>query len=408
MRKQEEYKLTETGKIPIEWELLRLDALLSLEYGKGLPERARLEGIYPVIGSAGIVGYHHKALVKGPGLVIGRKGTIGAISRIKSDFWPIDTTYYVKTLVKDIDLKWLFYALIKLNLPKLNLSDVVPGLKRELVHSLKLPIPPFPEQQKIAEILMTVDEAIEKVDEAIKKTQRMKKGLMQELLTQGIGHKEFKDTEIGTIPKEWELLKLTDLAEKDNNIVAGPFGSNLKVCDYRQEGAPIIRLQNIERNQFIKKDIKYISPEKSKELSYHSFRAGDIVLAKLGDPIGKACIVPDFLKEGIVVADVVRIRVSPEKAIKYFVEYILNSSICVYQLKKETIGSTRPRVNICQVRNLKLPLPPLSEQQKIAEILSTVDSRLEMLRKRKGKIERIKKGLMNDLLTGRKRVKLDS
>ena len=93
-----------------------------------------------------------------------------------------------------------------------------------------------------------------------------------------------------TLPKGWKTAKLRDVVNDDNDIIiAGPFGSNLKVSDYRNEGVPIIRLQNVERNNFIEKNIKYISLEKANELLYHSFQPGDLVLAKLGDPIGKTC-----------------------------------------------------------------------------------------------------------------------
>jgi len=218
-------------------------------------------------------------------------------------------------------------------------------------------------------------------------------------LTRSIGHKEFKNTELGRIPKEWEVVSLRDVVDDGNDIVAGPFGSNLKVSDYRPEGVPIIRLQNIKRNKFINKDIKYISPKKAEELKYHSYQVGDLVLAKLGDPIGKTCIVPPFIGKGIVVADVVRIRVSSRKAADSFIEYMLNSSICFTQLRKETIGSTRPRVNISQVRNLKLPLPPLPEQRRIAKILSTVDEAIQKVDEAIARTERLKRGLMQELLT---------
>lgn len=204
---------------------------------------------------------------------------------------------------------------------------------------------------------------------------------------------------LSEIPKEWQVVSLIDLAEDENDVVAGPFGSNLKVSDYRPEGAPIIRLQNIERNKFVNKDIKYVSTEKAEELSYHSYLSGDLVLAKLGDPIGKTCTVPPFMKKGIVVADVVRIRLSPKKAVGSFIEYMLNSSICFMQLRKETIGSTRPRVNISQVRNLKLPLPSLPEQRRIASILSTVDEAIQRVSEAIARTERLKRGLMQRLLT---------
>ena len=296
---------------------------------------------------------------------------------------------------------------IRRRLEQLAAGSTFKEIARTIVRNLRIPLPPLHEQKKIAEILSTVDTTIQKTNEVIAKTERLKKGLMQELLTKGIGHKEFKDTEIGRIPKEWEVVKLRSIVEGDSDIVAGPFGSNLKVCDYKPDGVPIIRLQNIERNQFIDKDIKYISPEKAEELKYHSYQPGDIVLAKLGDPIGKTCIVPSFMKAGVVVADVVRIRPSPKKAITLFVVYVLNSSVCFDQLRRETIGSTRPRVNISQVRNLKIPLSPLDEQQKIAEILSTADKKLELERNEKTRLEKIKQGLMDLLLTGKIRVKVN-
>ncbi|MEM2919065.1 MAG: restriction endonuclease subunit S [Candidatus Altiarchaeota archaeon] len=170
-------------KIPKEWEVVRLGDILSLEYGEGLPEKERALGKYPVVGSNGIVGYHNKKLINGPGIVIGRKGTIGAVSWLEQDFWPIDTTYYVKPKISDVNLKWLFFELVHLNLARIHLADVVPGLKRELVYPLKVLLPSFPEQQKIASILSTVDKRLQVEREEKQRLERIKKGLMDLLLT---------------------------------------------------------------------------------------------------------------------------------------------------------------------------------------------------------------------------------
>ena len=162
---------------------------------------------------------------------------------------------------------------------------------------------------------------------------------------------KYQVSPIRSVPTEWDEKTLLDaVGMKKDLIVAGPFGSNLKVSDYRDEGIPIIRLQNIDYGKFIDKEIKYISPEKARELAYHSFRAGDLVLAKLGDPIGKTCIVPDYFQDGVVVADVVRIRVADGLADKNFIMYSLNSVATKNQLINGTIGSTRPRVNLDQIR----------------------------------------------------------
>jgi type I restriction enzyme S subunit len=210
---------------------------------------------------------------------------------------------------------------------------------------------------------------------------------------------KYKKTELGDIPEEWDLCSLIDFVDGKNNIVAGPFGSNLKVIDYKTHGVPIIRLQNIERNRFINENIRYISQEKAEELKYHSYRQNDIVLAKLGDPIGKTCIIPEHIKDGIVVADVVRIRPSLKKSHTKFLEYALNSDFCSKQMNGSSIGTTRPRVNLDQIRYLKLFKPPLKEQQKIASILSNVDELIQKTEQIIKQTQILKKGLMQRLLT---------
>jgi len=368
------------GSIPKEWPTKKLGDTIALEYGKGLPERARLEGKYHVVGSIGIVGFHNQALVKGPGVVIGRKGTIGAVSLIESDFWPIDTTYYIRKLNRVIHLKWLFFALVKLNLPKLSLSDVVPGLKRELVYALKLPLPPLPEQQKIAEILSTVDEAIEKTDQAIDKTRRLKKGLMQELLTKGIGHKEFKDTEIGRIPKEWEVVRLSKVFKLASGKARPP-----EFSDIANENMPYPIYGG---NGILGFTNKFMIDKET------------IVIGRVGEYCGSIHRTSKFawISDNALYAIEMQSHYSKLAFLTYYLTFMnLN------RLKKK---SGQPLMTQAIVYSILLALPPLLEQQKIAEILGTVDKRLEILRRRKERLERVKKGLMDDLLTGKRRVKI--
>ncbi|SIT17147.1 restriction endonuclease subunit S [Belliella pelovolcani] len=167
----------------------------------------------------------------------------------------------------------------------------------------------------------------------------------------------------------WAYKKLGDLSKNKDAIVSGPFGSNLKVSDYKDSGVPILRLQNVGKGFFINKDIKFVSIEKAEELKYHSFKSGDLVLAKLGVPIGKTCIVPNSFTHGIIVADVVRIRLDKHIVNYNFLEYFLNTDGVVAQLTGNITGATRPRVNLSDVRNIVIGLPPLPEQQRIVSIL---------------------------------------
>jgi type I restriction enzyme S subunit len=170
--------------------------------------------------------------------------------------------------------------------------------------------------------------------------------------------------------KNWNRKKLSDLSKKKDAVVSGPFGSNLKVSDYKEEGVPILRLQNIGKGFFIEKEIKFINESKAEELKHHSFISGDIALAKLGIPIGKTCIIPDSLKSGIITADIVRIRPDKNIVSYSFLEYFLNTDDSVSQLTGNISGATRPRVNLSDVRNIEVPLPTLSEQKHIVAILN--------------------------------------
>jgi type I restriction enzyme S subunit len=206
------------------------------------------------------------------------------------------------------------------------------------------------------------------------------------------------------VPEHWEVVKLIDVAASNSDIVGGPFGSNLKVSDYRDSGVPIIRLQNIERNRFIGREIKFIPEEKAQELKYHSFSPGDIVLAKLGDPIGKTCIVPEDYRAGVVVADVVRIRTDPSLTDKIYVMYALNTEVCTDQFRSQKTGTTRPRVNVSNVRSVLIPIPPISEQQSVAGTLSSVDNKIEVEEKRRASLQILLKTMLHQLMTGKVRV----
>ena len=135
------YNPTLRRDIPAGWEDGALSNLISLEYGKGLKAENRTGSGYPVIGSNGVVGYHSEHLVSGPGIVVGRKGTVGAITFIHDSFFPIDTTYYVKPVV-DIGFIYIKHLLSSLGLEKMNSDSAVPGLNREAALRTAIVIPP--------------------------------------------------------------------------------------------------------------------------------------------------------------------------------------------------------------------------------------------------------------------------
>ncbi len=133
---------------------------VELAYGKGLPQRSRIPGSFPVYGSNGQVDTHTQALVKGPGIIVGRKGSVGEIVWSDSDFWPIDTTYYLK-LKKSGNIKYWYYQLKDLGLEKLNSHSAIPGLNRDVAYAKKIIERSKEEQDEIAYILGSIDAKIE-------------------------------------------------------------------------------------------------------------------------------------------------------------------------------------------------------------------------------------------------------
>lgn len=175
------------------------------------------------------------------------------------------------------------------------------------------------------------------------------------------------------LPNGWILAALHELVLiPTTDIVDGPFGSNLKASEYIDSGVPIIRLQNVARNEFIDKNIKYISASKARSLERHTFNSGDIVITKLGDPLGKAAIVPEDLPYGVIVSDIVRMRVVEDLVDARYICYAINSEQVSKALAVETKGSTRARVNLKDIRELRIPLPPLREQTNIADKLDVI------------------------------------
>ena len=249
----------------------------------------------------------------------------------------------------------------------------------------------------IRDRLLTIDKAIQKTDEIIEKTRRLKKGLMQELLTKGIGHKEFKDTEIGRIPKEWNIVRL---------------GEALELCQYglsipmKNEGKyPIIRMDEIVDG--------YVSPKISKfvdldEKTFKTFRLekGDILFNRTNayELVGRTGI---FLLDGdyVFASYLIRLRPKPNMFDSHFLTYYL---IFINKKLKRlaTKAVHQANINATNLRKVKIPMPPLDEQRKIVKILSAVDKKLEMERAEKQRLEKIKQALMDLLLTGKVRVRV--
>ena len=182
-------------------------------YGKGLPARNRKQGSVPVYGSAGVVGTHNEAIVRGPGIIVGRKGTIGAVYWANQDFYPIDTTYYIVIKRADTSIRYIYYLLKTLPLSSMNTDLAVPGLNRSNALRLQVSIPSPSIQSRIVSILSAYDNLIENNRRRIQLLEQSARLLYKEWFV----HLRFPGHERATItngvPEGWERKPLRDLAE---------------------------------------------------------------------------------------------------------------------------------------------------------------------------------------------------
>ncbi len=178
------------------------------------------------------------------------------------------------------------------------------------------------------------------------------------------------------LPEGWEWEELGDLAASDpRSITDGPFGSKLKTSHYTEDGPRVIRLQNIGDGTF-HDDRAHISEEHFTRLRSHAVEPGDVLIASLGKELPRSCLAPHWLGPAIVKADCIRFRPGPRVDAR-FISHMLNSQPVRRGVAEIIHGVGRPRLNLREIKAIRLPVPPRDEQQRIVEVIEEQFSRLD-------------------------------
>lgn len=278
------------------------------------------------------------------------------------------------------------------------------NLNLEQLGGLRFYRPPLPEQQKIATILSSVDNVIEKTRVQIDKLKDLKTGMMQELLTKGIGHTEFKDSPVGQIPINWEVKQIGEMVVKVGSGITPRGGS----ASYVDVGIPLIRSQNVHSDGLRLDDVSYITETQHAKMSGSQLKPCDVLLNITGASIGRCYYLPSDFKEGNVNQHVCIIRLKKEIMDSAFLTFCLNSELGQRQVMSLQAGGNREGLNFQQVRAIKLPVPTSDEQKKIAEFVSSIEKNIRNKLAKLAHLSDTKKALMQDLLTGKVRVKVEA
>jgi type I restriction enzyme S subunit len=423
--RETDFQETPIGKVPKEWEVVKLKDTCELirgiepgsktynKEGKGFKfirvsdiSKQILETVFVDEKPENLVFCHKEnvllALDGVPGIVA--KGMEGAIS----------SGIRIVKPVNKIDNDFLFYILQHSIVQKVIMNYTTGTTIKHASRALDfitLPLPPILEQQKIAEILSTVDEAIQKTDEIIVKTGRLKKALMNELLTGRIRVREengkltfhteteFQETEIGKIPKEWEVVKLEQVVEINKESID-------PIKEIPNETFIYIDIDSIESSTGKIRNPKRILGRSAPSRARRVIHENDVIMSTVRPYLKAFAIVPKEYNNQICSTGFA-VLTCKNLILPYFLLNVLFSDNIIAQCNRMMVGGQYPALNQSQVSRIKIPLPPLQEQQKIAEILSAVDKKLEIERNEKAKLEKIKRGLMDLLPTGKIRIKVN-
>jgi type I restriction enzyme S subunit len=257
------------------------------------------------------------------------------------------------------------------------------------------------EQQKIVRILDTIQEAIDIQEKIIEKAKELKKSLMAELFKYGGPSfrkgRKLKKTEIGEIPEDWEVVRLGEVVNTKDGIKRGPWGGSIKKEIFVSSGYKVYEQGNVLNNDFERGEY-FISETKFLELKSFEVRSGDILVTAAGS-LGAIAIVPENIKPGIINQALIRIRLDETKMTKKFFKYLFDKIIATGMIEKYSHGATLKNfASVSILKNLKIPLPPLPEQREIAEILQTIDQKIEIEKRKKELYEELFKTMLNKIM----------
>ncbi|WP_300499145.1 restriction endonuclease subunit S [Marinobacter sp.] len=366
--------------VPEGWLEGKVQNFLFLQRGFDLTQQNAELGNVPVYSSSGLSYYHNEAKVKGPGIVTGRKGSVGPVYLVEGDFWPHDTTLWVKDF-KGNDIHYIEYFLNYLKLERLDEASSVPTLNRANVHGIKCVFPPPQEQQRIAKILSTWDKVIATTEQLLANSEQQKKALMQQLLT---GKKRLPGFEW-----VWAELALGELFSERREIGI----SNLPLLSVTSEHG-VINRNNVGRKDTSSADKSKYLRVCSGDIAYNTMRMWQGVSALSG-------------LEGIVSPAYTVLQ--PNSGVdSRFAAYLFKLPEIVHRFYRHSQGLVSDTWNLKykQFAKIKVFVPCAEEQAAIADVLAREDELLACINEQLLQLTLEKKALMQQLLTGKRRVKL--
>lgn len=403
-KQKTKYKQTEIGEIPEEWEYKVMDDIGSFKYGYTATSIQENTGIKYIritdILEDGSIDWQNmpyckiskeefeKYKINDGDILFARIGaTAGKTCYISHSENVAFASYLIRFQVKKgTNSKFIYYftqsGLYWSQALRLREGQLKKGLNANTLAEIKIALPPELEQKEIASIFSIIDQRIDIVERERQRIERLKVGVMRELFE----------------GKKWGKVKLAEISEDIFYGITAKASQN-------SSGIKMLRTTDIKNHTADYNSVPFCEiTDKRTDINKHKLEKGDIIVARAGT-VGVSVLVDKDYNDIIFGSYLIKVKLKKEVEPRY-IHYFFQSSIYWQHIGKAQ-GSTMLNINLPLLRSLEILLPPLQEQKRIAEILSTLDKKLSIQQNKKSKLETIKKGLMNNLLTGKKRVKVE-
>lgn len=288
--------------------------------------------------------------------------------------------------------RFAFFCLVKNNVEQ-------EGYKRHfsILKNVKVWLPTSPEQQKVADFFDAVEARVGLLRRRREALTAYKKAMMQRLFTRALRFTKPN----GSPFTDWGLAKVSDARDKSDrySFTGGPFGSDLKQEHYRDAGVMVVQLQNIGSGTFIwtQGADTYVSAIDADRLKSSNLFPGDIIISKMGDPVARSAFVPKNHPRYVMCSDGIRFSVDNMRWTARFVFYAINTNSFLKAAYRLSIGSTRKRISLDDLRSIVIPKPHPEEQQKIADFLTALDTKIDAVAAQIAAMQRFKQGLLQQM-----------
>jgi len=373
----EGYKQTEVGLIPDDWSVRLMGDVLKVRHGKNQHAVKNAEGIYPILGSGGIIGFSNSFLYDKPSVLIGRKGTIDEPQYMDSPFWTIDTLFFTE-INERYNPKYLYFLFQTIDWYSFNEASGVPSLNGRTIENISITLPStLREQTAIATTLSDADALITNLEKLIEKKKAIKQGAMQQLLK----------------PKKgWEVKRLGKIGECIIGLTYRP-------TDVKESGLLVLRSSNIQNNSLRYDDNVFVDLEVPEKLIV---KETDILICVRNgsrDLIGKCALI-----QGKAIGETFGAFMAVFRSpFNEFIYNLFQSNIIKSQID-EYLGATINQITNKSLNSFIIPFPSTGEQEAIVTILKDMAKEISDLEMKLSKYKLLKDGMMHKLLTGKIRL----